>query len=116
MKQQFKKILRFIFEKFQILGIDLLPRHSYSEIPDILKLRKDSFWKYPRTMFGINGIEIKEQLKFLEKCCGQNLIERQREKDIYIKARQMNGEAGFGEIESDFLFCFISKIRPTKII
>lgn len=116
MKRQFKKIARFLFEKLQILGIDLLPRHFYSEIPDIKKLRENGFWKHPRTMVGINGVEINEQLEFLKNCCSRDLIERQKRKDIYIKACQMNGEAGFGRIESDFLFCFIRAMRPARII
>jgi len=116
MKQRLKKIARFLFEKIQILGIDVLPQYFYSGIPNIKKLKEDNFWKYPRTMFGVNGVEISEQIKFLERCCSKDLIDRQKENNIHLMASQMNGESGFGEIEADFLFCFVNTIRPARII
>lgn len=116
MKQQFKKFASFLFEKLQKLGIDVLPQHFYSEIPNIGQLKKDGFWKRSRTMFGIRGIELSEQIKFLSHCCSPHLIDVQKEKHIHEDARKMNGEGGFGLIEADFLFCFINTIRPKKVI
>lgn len=116
MKRYFKKFLRILFEKGQLMGLDILPRHFYSEIPDIKYLNKEDYWKYPRTMFGVNGVEISEQIEFLERCCSKDLIDRQKENNIHLMASQMNGESGFGEIEADFLFCFVNTIRPARII
>ena len=116
MKQQLKKIARFLFEKMQMLGLDILPHHFYSEIPNIHNLKKDGFWKHQRTMFGVRGVEINEQVKFLERCCSPSMIGIQQEKNIHAIASQMNGEGGFGVIEADFLFCFVNSIRPKRII
>ena len=35
----YKRVLRKVFEAGQHLGFDILPRHFYSEIPDIRVLR-----------------------------------------------------------------------------
>ena len=115
-KIYFKKWLRYLLEIGQKLGIDILPHHYYSEIPDFQELRKEAYWKAPSTMTGINGISTNEQLSFLKKICNNNLTERLKRNDIYSYACFQNNESGFGPIESDFLFCFIHTLKPKRII
>ena len=67
-------------------------------------------------MVGVNGINIEEQLRFLKSFCSSDLIKRHSKENIHSLAHQMNGEGGFGRIEADALFCFISKIKPSRII
>ncbi len=111
-----KKYLRNIFELGQQLGFDILPRHFYSEIPNIRELKKENVWKEPHSMTGVNGKELKMQLEFVKECCGEGLQEILQEEDIYLRACSDNGEPGFGFVESSFLFCFIYTKRPRKIV
>ena len=116
LKKYLKRSLRYLFESGQRLGLDILPRHFYSEIPDIVELKKDGLWKRPFSMVGLNGVETNAQLAFVESCCAPHLVERQKQENFYLDACQANGEPGFGPIEADFLFCFIVSRRPKKII
>lgn len=67
-------------------------------------------------MIGVNGIGIESQFAFVEECCSEDLIKRQGKGDIYDCCRNENGEPGFGRLEADFLYCFISTKRPQRII
>src|SRR4051812_9992690 len=87
-----KRGLRKFFEAGQRLGVDILPRHFYSEIPDLSELRADDAWKAPRSMIGIIGAGIPQQLEFLESCCPPEVRERLRRGDIYPHACSSNGE------------------------
>jgi hypothetical protein len=42
LKNSSKMLLRSVFEAGQRLGVDILPRHFYSEIPDIHALKTSS--------------------------------------------------------------------------
>jgi hypothetical protein len=115
-KEFFKRRLRFMFEVGQHLGINVLPLHFYSGIPDFRDLRRSDYWKRPRSMVGIDGVDVRSQLAFIEECCVAGLIERQRKADIYTRCCTTNGEPGFGIVEADFLFCFLSCKRPRRIV
>jgi len=115
-KELGKRGLRLVFETGQCFGVDLLPRHFYSEIPDIRELKKDQDWKRPYSMVGIGGSELDQQLDFVAQCCCDELVARQRKGDISDRACTRNGEAGFGPVEADFLFCFIASKRPRRIV
>ena len=45
LKDRAKLGMRRLFELGQRLGVDVLPRHFYSQIPDIGELRSDESWK-----------------------------------------------------------------------
>lgn len=115
-KEIFKKSLRIIFEIGQHFGINILPVHFYSGIPNVRRLRQSEYWKKPRSMIGVNGVGIESQFAFLRECCSEDLIKRQRDGDIYDHCRNENGEPGFGPVEADFLYCFIYTKRPHRII
>jgi predicted O-methyltransferase YrrM len=120
LKRRFKTFgkqgLRTIFELSQHLGVDILPRHYYSEIPDFQDLRGEDDWKQPRSMVGINGIDIPDQLAFVRDCCPAPLVKRLASGDIHSYACTENGESGFGPVEADFLHAFIASHRPRRII
>ncbi len=111
-----KQTLRNLFEVGQGFGINILPRHFYSEIPDIKELRQEEYWKQPRTLVGVKGKEIETQLAFVQECCSEALQERQKKGDIYSYACSQNGELGYGSVEADFLFCFIYSKRPKRVV
>lgn len=104
------------FEVGQRLGVDVLPRHFYSSIPDIAALRASDDWRRPLSMVGVAGADLDEQLAFVEGCCSEALRARTAQGDIAARAWSDNGEPGYGEIEADFLHCFIATRRPGKVV
>lgn len=111
-----KQNLRTLFEVSQRFGIDILPHHFYSEIPNVQELRKEEYWKQPYSMIGINGNDPESQLSFVRECCSDYLQERIKKRDIYSHGCSENGEPGFGPIEADFLFSFIHSKRPKRVV
>jgi len=110
-----KAVLRRLFELGQRLGFDILPRHYYSEIPDIRVLRSTARWKAPRSLLGISG-ELNAQVAWVDEC-----TKRFRASlsgfEIHKEAVKMNGsDEGYGEVEADFLYCFVRTMRPALII
>jgi hypothetical protein len=111
-----KTSLHRLFETGQRLGVDILPRHFYSSIPDVHHLKTTSYWKQPLSMTGIAGAELPAQLAFLEGCCTEALRARVQKGDIFAHACAENGEEGFGATEAAVLFCFISTKRPKRVV
>lgn len=109
--------LRKLFEVGQGFGFDILPRHFYSELADIRDLRRDDRWKEPRSLLGVNGTDLYEQLRFLEKCSSDRLKRRTQPESIHIQAlRENNLDEGYGTVEADCLYCFIQETKPQKIV
>jgi predicted O-methyltransferase YrrM len=112
-----KNSLRTLFEFGQnTLKINLLPKHFYSDTPNISELRTDQFWKKPMTLFGVQGISLAKQEQFVSKCRQATSLDRLTRKDIHSSACLQNGESGYGKIEAEFLHCFIQSHKPKKII
>jgi hypothetical protein len=110
------RLLHTAFVAGQRFGLDILPRHFYSNIPDIRQLQADSSWKLPRSMIGVNGADLDEQLTFLRACCEPLAPRLGAEGEIHARACAQNGTDGYGRIESDVLFSFVASHRPRKII
>src|SRR5205823_4217570 len=106
-KDVVKRALRRCFETGQHWGFDLLPRHFYSQIPDIRELKSVGSWKDPRSMVGVQGIDRPTQFDFVETCCAPEFVAKLRQEDIHGRAGQLNGESGFGVPDAEFLYCFI---------
>jgi len=115
-RETIKHNWRWLFERCQRLGFDILPRHFYSSIPDFRELRRNSKWKEPLSMFGINGAEPESQLAWARECCPPELVERMVRARVYDHACRENGGEGYGPVEADFLFCFICSKRPRRIV
>jgi predicted O-methyltransferase YrrM len=116
MLRSFYKIgLRRLLEIGQTVGVDLLPRHFYSSIPDLRDLRRDQAWAKPLSMVGVRGIEIAPQLEFVRDCCAP-YQQRLASESIHDAACFQNGAGGYGPTEADFLFCFIRHHRPARVI
>jgi hypothetical protein len=93
-----------------------LPRHFYSQIPDIRELRADDSWKRAGSMAGVSGIDLSTQFDFVESCCPPDLVTRLRQDDLHARACALNGEAGFGVPDAEFLYGFIRTIQPRRIV
>ena len=114
-KSNAKRFLRRMFEQGQRLGIDVLPRHFYSEVPDIRYLRGATHWRAPFSMAGIAGAEIAAQMEFVQACCPAPLGGKIAVAQIHAEACRRNGAEGFGAIESDFLYAVVATRRPKQI-
>jgi predicted O-methyltransferase YrrM len=115
LKNQGKKWMRTAFELGQRFGVDLLPRHFYSEIPDLRILRQTSRWRLPRSMQGIRGT-IDDQVRWVDQCTTR-FRDQLKGFQIHSAAVQVNGsDEGYGEIEAEFLYCFVRAVRPRRIV
>lgn len=115
LKNQSKRLMRIAFEVGQRFKVDILPRHFYSEIPDIRLLRNSSRWKAPRSMVGVQGA-IDAQLAWADQCTAP-YRSALKGFEIHKSAVATNGsDEGYGEVESDFLYCFIRANRPRQIL
>jgi hypothetical protein len=116
LKNRFKESLSGIFHLGQRFGFDVLPRHFYSEIPDIAKLRRTKEWRQPYSLIGVNGADVEEQLRFVQAAVSPEIYRRLEKGDVYRAACEENGEEGYGFVEANFLYAFIASHRPLKII
>lgn len=114
-KLKTKMFGRKTFEFFQNFGIHIMPDFFYSSIPNINKLKKSCSWKKPYSLIGINGVDLEKQLEFVANCCSDNIRKILSSKDIFSISCQDN-EFGFGQIEADFLYCFISSFKPNRVV
>jgi predicted O-methyltransferase YrrM len=104
------------FEGGQRVGLDILPRHFYSEIPDVRRLKKSGHWMRAFSMAGVAGADVAEQLAFLRETCTPDLADALRDGDLHARACAENGEPGYGPIEAAVLYAFVRTRRPREIV
>jgi len=115
LKKLGKGLLQGTFHVGQRFGFDILPRHFYSEIPDIRTLQKATAWRKPRSFSGVRG-GLEAQAGWLDACT-RKYRDALRGFDIHRQAVKMNGsDEGYGEVEADFLYCFVRAHRPGQIV
>jgi Methyltransferase domain len=114
LKNLAKRTLRKVFETGQHLGLDILPRHFYSSIPDLRALRRDDWWTRPRSMAGVRGTDPDEQIAFVRQLC-QPWSARLPQMQVYAQAQGAAGP-GFGRVEAEVLFCLVAQKRPARIV
>ncbi|MCU1274294.1 MAG: hypothetical protein JWO48_1725 [Bryobacterales bacterium] len=105
-----------MFRLGQRLGVDVLPRHFYSSIPDVRALSGSTYWRNPMDMVGIAGVDIPSQLAFVQSCCSTAIQESLKTLDLVSYGTRENGEVGYGPTETDFLYAFATAKRPRRII
>lgn len=99
------------------MGINILPHHFYSQIPDIAELKASTYWRAASSMFGVQGSAIDGQVEFAKHVVPAEMSKMIADLDIHAKATMENGEdGGYGTIEAEFLYCFILKCRPSKVV
>lgn len=99
----------------QRAGLDVLPRHFYSEIPDLRVLEATTGWRRARSMFGVRG-DIEAQVAWVDACT-REYRNGLRNFEVHQAAVCMNGsDEGYGQVEADFLYCFVRANRPSRIL
>ena len=115
MKQLLKKVLYRVFTIAQAMGVNILPKHFYSVVPDIKALKADDYWQARSVMAGVNMRSIEEQVAFISDCLDQEVGERAA--NAYHDAIEMVGEGGgYGPIEAQVLYGYIVRHQPKRII
>jgi Methyltransferase domain len=111
-----KARLHTVFETGQRLGVNVLPRHFYSQIPNIRALKADRSWQRPHSLVGIAGRDIEQQLAWLRKVCPPETAALLPPMDLQQEAAKANGALGYGPIESDLLYCVVRTLAPRRMI
>src|ERR1700733_11875624 len=116
LRNAIKRHFKRAFEIGQRFGIDILPRHFYSSIPDFRSLRRDDSWRKPYEMLEVAGAELDGQIAMLREWMTEPARSILKAESIYQNACTANGEPGYGQSDADVLFAFIFKNRPAKIV
>jgi len=115
LKNSLKKLLAKSFRAGQRLGLDILPRHFYSEIPAIYQLRKTDEWRQPYSLLEVSG-DLEGQLRFVRQSMTDDVQQHLRHTDVHGDACRSNGAVGYGPIEAQFLYGFVRTQKPNRII
>lgn len=110
-----KNAMHKLFVLGQRFGVDILPRHFYSEIPCIRTLSKEQRWRSPFSMKGVNGVNLTSQLRNLNEICTADVRRELSGTGVQDAAAAMNGFAGFGAVEADCLYAFVRVRQPKQI-
>ncbi len=111
-----KKYLRKVFIYFQKYKVLLLPYHFYIQIPNISFLKKEQYWRLPFKMDNINGVSIDSQLDNIKNDIDEDLIANLPNMNIHADACLENGDDGYAKIDAQFLYAFIKKNKPKRVI
>lgn len=110
-----KRQLRRLFELGQHVGLDILPRHFYSSVPDIRALRRREGWKRAYSMRGVGGSDLDGQLAVLREWLSQDRRPSLRGAE-WQRACAEHGEPGYGPIEAEVLWAFVAARRPPRVV
>lgn len=111
-----KSLLHELFVGGQRIGVNILPTHFYSEIPNIPELRRKTNWRKPNSLVGVAGADLKSQVANLSAWLEPHLAAL-NDGSIYKAAIQANGsDGGYGEIEALVLHAFILTVQPKRIV
>lgn len=116
LRQTGKRALRKLFQGGQRIGVDILPRHFYSELPDIAALKKSDAWRTPRSMDRVVGAGIDIQCANLSSCFTDKVKSNIGLGHVYIQACAANGAVGYGPIEADILYAFVATHSPPRVL
>jgi hypothetical protein len=116
-KNSAKGALASAFQLGQRLGFDVLPRHFYSEVPNIHQLKSTKHWREPLALEDIHGaIDLDSQASVLSGWVTPEAKRQITERDLLREASERNGEIGYGPIEADCLYAFVHTNKPARII
>lgn len=116
LRSTLKGFLHRLFVAGQYLGVDVLPRHFYSEVPDLRLLKKSGHWRTPFSMTDVQGADLEQQSQAVTSLLSPEIGAELAHDDIYSMACAMNGAMGFGPIEAQCLYAFVRTHRPRQIL
>lgn len=105
-----------LFRLLQRAGIDFLPHHFYSAVPNLADLERRGDWRKPRSMYAIAHNDVDAQVALLSEWLVPNagyLQTHSVHRDAFIGG---DDDGGYGEIEADVLFGFIATCKPKRVI
>ncbi len=112
-----KQSMHRVFRWGQRAGVDILPRHFYSSVPDLRALEDDDSWRRASEMPGVRGTDLDEQLAELSTWFTPAVRERLRVDAVHADAvRRNGGEEGYGPMESQVLYAFVATRRPSHVV
>ena len=104
------------FRSFQRLGINVIPEHFYSGIPNIADLERRTDWRQPRSMYAIAVNDPDRQIALLGSMLSPH-FDHLRTRSVLADSIVGGGaDGGYGEIEADVLFAFVATNRPKQIV
>jgi predicted O-methyltransferase YrrM len=114
-KDHLKKQLAHLFHVGQRFGVDILPRHFYSEIPELQKLRTKDHWRAPYSMIGVQGWDAGEHLRFVQAAMNAETRTALENENVFRAACAANEAVGYSPIDADFLYAFVRHHKPPRI-
>lgn len=111
-----KKSLYQVFRLGQRIGVDVLPRHFYSAVPDLTALESTHWWREPSTMPGVRGTDVEAQLAEVAEWFTPGVRERLEQANVYGVACERNGAVGYGPMETQVLYAFVATRRPKRVV
>lgn len=115
LKTATKNVWHRSFHLLQRAGVNVLPNHFYSGVPDLAELKRRQDWRKPRSMHGIAQRGIDAQVALLGEWIGPQAeyLDRHSVHDHAVLGGGSDG--GYGEIEADVLFSFVATCKPGHI-
>jgi predicted O-methyltransferase YrrM len=104
------------FRVLQRLGINVVPEHFYSGIPNIADLERRADWRKPRSMHGIAVNDSGRQISLLEEMLSPHFDVLRRRSVLEDSIVGGGADGGYGEIEADVLFAFVATNRPKRVV
>lgn len=108
-----ERVLHSFFRTGQRLGVDILPRHFYSEIPNLRTLAATEAWKRPHEPQVCGWRDLDGQLEFARTVLGKCPEDVQA---FYDSACSEAAEVGFGPVEAAALWSFVATKRPPAVL
>jgi len=104
------------FRVLQRLGVNVVPEHFYSGIPNIADLERRDDWRRPRSMHGIVANDPARQIALLEAMLSPQFDVLRSRSVLQDSIVGGGADGGYGEIEADVLFAFVATNRPKRIV
>ena len=105
-----------MFRVLQWLGVNVVPEHFYSGIPNIADLERRADWRRPRSMHGIVVDAPARQIALLESILSPQFDALRSRSVLEDSVVGGGADGGYGEIEADVLFAFVATNRPKRIV
>ena len=104
------------FRILQRFGVNVVPEHFYSGIPNIADLERRTDWRRPRSMHAIAANDSDRQVALLGAILAPHSVHLRGRSILEESIGAGGADGGYGEIEADVLFAFVATNRPKRIV